>query len=394
MSPELTGDPVGRERLRREARAAAALTHPGICTVYALEEFDGELFIATEFWTATRSAKRSRAAGRCPPRSDADRARDRGGSRECARPGLTHRDLKPENVMRARDGRLKILDFGLARSDGPSSDPLAARITQPATVIGTPAYMAPEQLNGDPVDARADVFAFGVLVYRARDGCASLRGGHADRDHRARARKRSSSPGTPRSHGAAVSRRRGGSLPAKSTIGTVCVGLGDRGCARSQLRERARGICRGLVAGTSPGNHGAVRIAAVLAWQAMEWQQGATAAVFIAIGVAATVGGVLRGHLLFTAAINRAGLDAERRRAGPVTLAVDLAVAAGLAVDGLMLGVRAPGCRRSDARAGCWHRAREGGAGIVDDRCRVPSGVLGWLTLPCGPLVRRTRSAP
>ena len=76
--------------------------------------------------------------------------------------GIVHRDLKPDNVMRGTDGRLKILDFGLARISGDDSRP---RMTQPGRLVGTPAYMAPEQINGLPVDARADVFAVGVLLY-------------------------------------------------------------------------------------------------------------------------------------------------------------------------------------------------------------------------------------
>src|SRR6185436_12654232 len=80
--------------------------------------------------------------------------------------GITHRDFKPENVMRDRTGRLKVLDFGLARMAGPAI-PAApgAMATMAGTWVGTPAYMAPEQLNGQPADARADVFALGVVLY-------------------------------------------------------------------------------------------------------------------------------------------------------------------------------------------------------------------------------------
>src|SRR5258705_11681037 len=109
LAPHLTRDAAQRERLRREARAAASLTHPGICTVYALEEVDGDLYIATEFVDGRTLAEEMRA-DRPPPPDEIVRT-----ARELAAPlataharGIVHRDLKPENVMRARDGRLKI----------------------------------------------------------------------------------------------------------------------------------------------------------------------------------------------------------------------------------------------------------------------------------------------
>ena len=118
LPPRWTSDSVGRERLRREARAAAALTHPGICTVYALEEFEGELFIAAEF--VDGHPLRDEIAGQRRPSADdvLQTARELAAALASAHvKGITHRDLKPENVMRAKDGRLKILDFGLALTE-------------------------------------------------------------------------------------------------------------------------------------------------------------------------------------------------------------------------------------------------------------------------------------
>ena len=116
LAPHLMRDPAQRERLRREARAAASLTHPGICTVYALEEIDGDLFIATEFVDG-HTLREEIQSERRPSRDEILRtARDLASALASAHArGIVHRDLKPENVMRTRDGRLKILDFGLAR---------------------------------------------------------------------------------------------------------------------------------------------------------------------------------------------------------------------------------------------------------------------------------------
>ena len=163
LAPHLMRDPSQRERLRGEARAAAVLAHPGICTVYALEEIGGDLYLATEFVDGHTLGEEIRAARR-PARDELIRtARELASALASAHAkGIVHRDLKPDNVMRGFDGRLKILDFGLARVSAEAADE-RPRMTQPGMLIGTPAYMAPEQINGLPVDARADVFAFGIL---------------------------------------------------------------------------------------------------------------------------------------------------------------------------------------------------------------------------------------
>src|SRR5687768_15548435 len=122
LPPELTFDTSHRDRLRREARAAAALTHPGICIVYALEELDGDLFIATEFVDGT-TLRDQLDSGRRP--SPAELARIAGelaaALAHAHHHGVVHRDLKPDNVMMTIDGRVKILDFGLARLSTPDA---------------------------------------------------------------------------------------------------------------------------------------------------------------------------------------------------------------------------------------------------------------------------------
>jgi hypothetical protein len=338
LPPELTGDPAGRERLRREARAAAALSHPGICTVYALEEFDGELFIATEFVDGRTLREEIERGARPGSRELLRTAREISAALASAHARhITHRDLKPENVMQTRDGRLKILDFGLARSDGPSSDPIAARVTQPSAVVGTPAYMAPEQLNGQAVDARADVFAFGVLLYEYASGVHPFEGS------------------TPLAVLARVLETEPKPIERRVEGVPCAVGAVITRCLRKRPEDRfasAAEIVRALEGeGTETATPRAVKwwrvhqgvaialylVASSLAWQTKEWDRGVTAAVFIALGLAATIGAVFRGHLLFTEQVNAPALPAERARAGSVTLMIDLLIAIGLAIDGLIL---------------------------------------------------------
>jgi serine/threonine protein kinase len=163
-----TRDPVSRDRLRREARAAAALTHPGIATVYALEELDGLVCIAFEFVPGeTLRAELARGPLSLPTVVATAAAIARALAAAHDR-GIIHRDLKPENVIRTPDGQIKILDFGLARFREPSA--LEVTLTALGSVMGTPAHMSPEQIRGEPVDARSDVFSFGVLVYELASG--------------------------------------------------------------------------------------------------------------------------------------------------------------------------------------------------------------------------------
>jgi hypothetical protein len=162
-------DPVARERLSREARAAAALSHPCIATVYALEEIDGDLFIATELVRGT-TLRAALDSGPYPRERLLETVTQIAEALDAAhRHGIVHRDLKPENVLRSDDGRLKIVDFGIARTLSPVPDAQAG-LTLAGTRLGTPGYMAPEQLRGQPVDARVDIFAFGVMAYELATG--------------------------------------------------------------------------------------------------------------------------------------------------------------------------------------------------------------------------------
>jgi hypothetical protein len=170
IAPEFACVPRMRERLRREAQAAAKLSHPAIATVYTLEESDGDLFIVSEYVEGT--TLREEIAS-CPlAETDLfDVARTLAEALAAAHArGIVHRDLKPENILRRSDGQLKILDFGLARDLHASAGAPNTRPTVHGQAPGTPAYMAPEQLRGSAGDTRSDVFAYGVLIFELATG--------------------------------------------------------------------------------------------------------------------------------------------------------------------------------------------------------------------------------
>ncbi len=155
-----------RERMRHEARAAAALSHPGIATVYALEEIDDQLYLAYEYVPGP-TLRTLISGGPLPVEQVLDIATQLARALAAAHAqGIVHRDLKPENIIRTPAGTVKVLDFGIARSEQLTG----ARLTEPEARIGTPAYMAPEQIRGEDVDFRTDLFAFGILVYEMASG--------------------------------------------------------------------------------------------------------------------------------------------------------------------------------------------------------------------------------
>ena len=161
-------DPKRRLRLLREARAAAAVKHPNIASIFEVGEVDGRVFIAMEYVDGEDLRTRMRR-GRLEVGEAVAIARQiLAGLAASHAAGLIHRDLKPDNVMLARDGTVRILDFGIAKWSG-STDDLEPNDAQPITregeVLGTPAYMSPEQALGEDVDARTDIFSFGVMLF-------------------------------------------------------------------------------------------------------------------------------------------------------------------------------------------------------------------------------------
>ncbi len=168
LTPQFTSDPTRRERLRNEARSAAALTHPGIATVYALEEFDDQTYIAAEF-VPGHTLREEIGRGPSPASAVIATGLNLARALEAAHDrGIVHRDLKPENIIRTPAGGVKILDFGLARMRDTADR--AAMYSTAATLLGTPAYMSPEQIRGDAVDFRSDLFALGIVLHELATG--------------------------------------------------------------------------------------------------------------------------------------------------------------------------------------------------------------------------------
>ena len=167
LPPALTQDDGLRARLRREAMAAGALSHPGIATVFALEEFEAQLYLIQEYIPGrTLRATMKLREGRMAIAETVSIALDIARALAAAHAhGVLHRDLKPENVLHTPDGGIKVVDFGLARFEAGAGIAGDETLTRPGATPGTPGYMAPEVLRGDPVDARADQFSFGVLLY-------------------------------------------------------------------------------------------------------------------------------------------------------------------------------------------------------------------------------------
>jgi serine/threonine protein kinase len=170
------GDPTRKQRFFREARAASALNHPNIITIYEINSDHGIDFIAMEYVegrTLGAVLHQGRTAIDLTQRIAMQIAEAVGRAH---RAGIVHRDLKPGNIMITNDGLVKVLDFGLAKvahqADSAAATDAAtqAALTRAGTTVGTLGYMSPEQAIGDPVDARSDVFSFGVILYEMLAG--------------------------------------------------------------------------------------------------------------------------------------------------------------------------------------------------------------------------------
>lgn len=178
---EAAGDPAVAERFLREARAASALNHPHIVTVYAVEQADGVHFIAMELVEGETLRDRL-LRGHVPLPELLEiglMAADALDAAHAAR--LIHRDIKPSNILLTPRGQVKLLDFGLAKRFAPAADvptdaTRSSELTTPGTIVGTVAYMSPEQSRGERLDPRSDVFSLGSVLYEAATGRPAFTG--------------------------------------------------------------------------------------------------------------------------------------------------------------------------------------------------------------------------
>ncbi|MBN1825595.1 MAG: protein kinase [Candidatus Eisenbacteria bacterium] len=172
LSPKALGSDEERSRFIHEARAAAALQHPNICTVHEIDEVEGKAFIAMAFIDGPSLHQRI-ARGPMTIDEVIDTASQLcQGLQEAHEKGIVHRDIKPANVMVDSKGRIAIMDFGLAKSAARS------KLTQESTTLGTVAYMSPEQARGEKVDRRSDIWSLGVVIYQMVTGLLPFRNDH------------------------------------------------------------------------------------------------------------------------------------------------------------------------------------------------------------------------
>jgi serine/threonine protein kinase len=172
----LASDAEMLARFEREAKAVAALSHPNILTIFDVGR-DGKTSYAVMELLEGETLRQALSRGALPVRKVIDYAVQMASGLWAAHQrGIIHRDLKPENAFVTRDGRLKILDFGLARAMGAAGDadlsslPTEANLTEPGTIMGTIAYMSPEQVRGQRLDARSDIFSFGTVLFEMITG--------------------------------------------------------------------------------------------------------------------------------------------------------------------------------------------------------------------------------
>jgi hypothetical protein len=351
LPPDYAADPTRRERLRREARAAAALTHPSIATIHALEEIQGDLYIVSELVRGLTLRQELKNGPLAPDVLQTTLVDIADALAAAHAQGIVHRDLKPENVIRGAAGRVKVLDFGLARSLTAGDQPTLTQLTQAGAALGTPGYMSPEQLSGGLVDARTDIFAFGVLASELATGEHPF-----GPDSAAMLRRM-----TQLMEGGTLSHPGSWSSPYLEPIARKCMRANpaERYANGSELAAALRSSGdRAPAASTAAGtaiwwwqfHQGAIAIL-LAAMPAIAWSIRPDlgtpwgARVFLGALVLATISITARMNLLFTSRVNPARLRSHRARIFPWAGWIDAALAA------LMIGA-ALSLDDSDAIAG------------------------------------------
>jgi tRNA A-37 threonylcarbamoyl transferase component Bud32 len=340
LPKEYSTDKARKERLRLEARAAAALSHPAIATVFSLEELDGRLCLVSEYVRGdTLRAELDHGPFSLDLLIDTGIQVARGLAAAHAA-GVIHRDLKPDNIIRSIQGEVKILDFGIAHLEAPGAAS-APRLTAVGQAIGTPGYMSPEQLDGAEIDPRADIFALGVLLYELATASHPFTG---PTPAATIANVYAANP--PQLNGLdgrlpqqldaivrrCVRRNRGERYSSALDVARDLQDLRDgrlraparTGQAPSKLSSplwwwQIHQLCVILVESGL-----VVAVARVYRMDARDW----TLALLLAYVATVVLNGTLRLHLLFTRAFNGGGMSEQLRRTMPIARGTDMVIGA------------------------------------------------------------------